>query len=54
MPASGQTGPQLTRVFVTDMTTATDETIGCKPDGTHGPCLPPSTTLLDSSTGTTS
>ena len=41
MPATGQTGPQLTRVFVTDMTTATDQTIGCKPDSTHGPCLPP-------------
>ena len=47
------TGPQLTRVFVTDLATAIDETIGCKPDGTHGPCLPPSTTIIDSSNGTT-
>ena len=45
--------PQLTRLFVTDASVATDETIGCKPDGTHGPCLAPSTTLLDTSNGTT-
>jgi hypothetical protein len=51
MPTSGQTGPQLTRVFVTDMSSATDQTVGCKPDGTHGPCLPPNTTVVDTSTG---
>jgi hypothetical protein len=48
------TGPQLTRVFVTNLTTATDGTIGCKPDGTSGPCLPPMTTILSMGTsGTT-
>jgi hypothetical protein len=47
------TAPQLTRVFVMDMTKATDGTIGCRPDGTSAPCLPPSTVLMDSSTGTT-
>ena len=46
------TGPQLNRVFVTDMSTVVDGTIGCKPDGTHGPCLAPSTFLQDSSSGT--
>ena len=47
MPSSGQVGPQLTRVFVTDMASATDQTVGCKPDSTHGPCLPlPNTTVL--------
>ena len=49
--SAATTGPQLTRVFVTDLATATDETIGCKPDGTHGPCLPPNTTLIDPTTG---
>jgi len=45
--------PQLTRTFVMDMTKATDGTIGCKPDGTNGPPLPPSTTLTDTATGMT-
>jgi hypothetical protein len=49
---STASAPQLTRTFVMDMNKATDGTIGCKPDGMNGPCLPPSTTLLDSSTGT--
>ncbi len=52
MPSSGQVGPQLTRVFVTDMASATDQTVGCKPDSTHGPCLPPNTSIQDTSTGT--
>jgi mono/diheme cytochrome c family protein len=43
------TGPQLNRLYVTDMVTATDKTIGCKPDGTHGPCLAPMTTIIDMS-----
>jgi len=32
--------PALTRVFVSDITSTTDTTIGCQPDGTHGPCMP--------------
>ena len=51
---SPSAAPQLTRLFVTDLATAVDETIGCKPDGTNGPCLAPSSTILTStSTGTT-
>jgi hypothetical protein len=30
--------PVLTRVFVSDLTSTTDSTIGCDSDGTHGPC----------------
>jgi len=30
--------PALTRVFVSDLSSTTDSTIGCQPDGTHGPC----------------
>jgi len=33
--------PALTRVFVTDVDSATDTRVGCEPDGMHGPCLPP-------------
>jgi hypothetical protein len=51
-PTTTTTGPQLTRLFVTDTATATDGTIGCKPDGTHGPCLAPNTTVIDNSSGT--
>ncbi len=50
--SAGTNGPQLRRVFVTDLATAIDETIGCKPDGTHGPCLANGTTLIDTSSGT--
>ena len=32
--------PRLPRVFVTDMSSATDQVIGCTSDGMHGPCLP--------------
>ncbi|HEV3032315.1 MAG TPA: hypothetical protein VG319_11775, partial [Polyangia bacterium] len=32
--------PRLPRVFVTDMSSATDQMIGCTNDGVHGPCLP--------------
>ena len=32
--------PALTRVFVTDTDSATDDHVGCKPDGKHGPCGP--------------
>jgi len=32
--------PELPRVFVTDLESLTDHTIGCRPDGKHGPCLP--------------
>ncbi|HZL21471.1 MAG TPA: cytochrome-c peroxidase [Polyangia bacterium] len=32
--------PALTRVFVSDLASVTDSTIGCDPDGTHGPCSP--------------
>jgi hypothetical protein len=32
--------PRMPRVFVTDMTSATDGTVGCAADGTHGPCIP--------------
>jgi hypothetical protein len=30
--------PRLARVFVTDMQSATDDTIGCRADGVHAPC----------------
>jgi hypothetical protein len=53
MSVSPSAAPQLTRLFVTDLTTVVDETIGCKPDGTRGPCLAPNTTLFDTSSGTT-
>ena len=34
-------GPaRLPRLFVTDMTSATDPVVGCMSDGQHGPCLP--------------
>jgi DNA-binding beta-propeller fold protein YncE/mono/diheme cytochrome c family protein len=45
----GATAPQLTRVYVTDMAKATDAAIGCRPDGMNGPCLAPSSTILDPS-----
>ena len=32
--------PRMPRVFVTDMSDATDQVIGCASDGQHGPCLP--------------
>jgi hypothetical protein len=32
--------PRMPRVFVTDMSDATDQVIGCTSDGQHGPCLP--------------
>jgi hypothetical protein len=32
--------PRMPRVFVTDMSDATDQVIGCMNDGQHGPCLP--------------
>jgi hypothetical protein len=45
MSTSTMTGPQLTRVFVTDLSAVVNDTIGCRPDGTSGPCLPPNTSL---------
>jgi hypothetical protein len=37
----GQGGaPDMTRVFVSDTTSTTDDHIGCQPDGKHGPCSP--------------
>lgn len=32
--------PGLPRVFVTDVDSVTDSTVGCRPDGKHAPCLP--------------
>ena len=32
--------PRLPRVFVTDMSSATDSVVGCANDGQHAPCLP--------------
>jgi hypothetical protein len=32
--------PDMTRVFVSDTTSTTDDHVGCQPDGTHGPCTP--------------
>jgi hypothetical protein len=32
--------PRMPRLFVTDMTAATDQHVGCKSDGVYGPCLP--------------
>jgi cytochrome c553 len=36
--AAASTPPQLTRVFETSLANAVDGTIGCNPDGVHGPC----------------
>ena len=36
----GDSGPDLTRVFVSDTDSVTDDHVGCMPDGTHGPCNP--------------
>jgi hypothetical protein len=35
---AGATAPQLSRVFQMTYANAIDATIGCNPDGTHGPC----------------
>jgi cytochrome c peroxidase len=43
----------LTRLFVTDMAAVVDGTVGCKPDGTSGPCLPPMTSIIDMTSGST-
>jgi hypothetical protein len=32
--------PRLPRVFVTSMTDATDQEVGCRNDGAHAPCMP--------------
>ena len=32
--------PDMTRVFISDTTSTTDDHVGCMPDGTHGPCSP--------------
>src|SRR5262252_1700970 len=32
--------PAVTRVFVSDVDSTTDDNIGCMPDGTHAPCSP--------------
>ncbi|HEY7376862.1 MAG TPA: cytochrome-c peroxidase [Polyangia bacterium] len=38
---SGPTGSQgLTRVFVSDVDSMTDDKVGCMPDGKHAPCPP--------------
>jgi len=37
---AGGMDPALTRVFMTDVDSATDPQTGCSPDGIHGPCLP--------------
>jgi hypothetical protein len=34
----GDSQPDLTRVFVSDTGSVTDDQIGCMPDGMHGPC----------------
>jgi mono/diheme cytochrome c family protein len=43
----GGMAPQLTRVFETSLSTAVDGTIGCNPDGVHGPC----STFIGTGTG---
>jgi hypothetical protein len=43
------TPPQLNRLYVTDLSTAVDGSIGCRPDGMRGPCLPQGTVLMDTS-----
>jgi hypothetical protein len=35
---AGATAPQLTRVFQMTLANAVDSTVGCNPDGVHGPC----------------
>ncbi|HET6280482.1 MAG TPA: cytochrome-c peroxidase [Polyangia bacterium] len=37
--APGQ-APQLPRVFVSNVADVTNPAVGCRPDGTYGPCLP--------------
>jgi hypothetical protein len=34
----GDVQPDLTQVFMSDMDSVTDDTVGCQPDGSHGPC----------------
>jgi hypothetical protein len=34
----GDTQPDLSRVFVSDTGSVTDDQVGCMPDGMHGPC----------------
>jgi mono/diheme cytochrome c family protein len=34
----GDVAPDLTRVFVSDTDSVTDDHVGCMPDGMHGPC----------------
>jgi len=34
----GSGAPSLSRVFVSDTDSVTDDHVGCMPDGTHGPC----------------
>jgi hypothetical protein len=34
----GDSSPDLTRVFVSDTGSVTDNNVGCMPDGMHGPC----------------
>jgi cytochrome c553 len=34
----GDTKPDLTQVFVSDTDSMTDDSVGCQPDGKHGPC----------------
>ena len=56
----GDTQPDLTQVFVSDTDSMTDDTVGCQPDGTHGPCsasfvggrpIPPGTNTMTGAGG---
>jgi len=38
--AFGAGAPSIPRVFISDVSSTTDDQIGCMPDGTHGPCSP--------------
>ena len=59
----GDVQPDLTQVFMSDADSVTDDTVGCQPDGTHGPCTgnfvgggrlppPPDSTSMTGSGGT--
>ena len=60
----GDVQPDLTQVFMSDADSVTDDTVGCQPDGMHGPCTtggfvgggrlppPPDSTSMTGSGGT--
>jgi mono/diheme cytochrome c family protein len=44
-------GPNMTRVFLSDTDSTTDDQVGCMPDGMHAPCSPGSTGFPGATSG---